>query len=129
MGLKSISPKANKLTSSKANRSIAKGLWAEQVVIRFFQSKGWELLSQRSKIQKIEIDLIFRKENKIAIVEVKHLNDPWKSFDRVHSKQIGRLKQALLRARFANRKNAVNGCIAFVSPNQSLNFISLDEII
>lgn len=53
---------------------------------------GWELQFQRLKTSIAEIDLVFQKGNKVCLIEVKTLDDPWRSFERVSLNQIQKLK-------------------------------------
>lgn len=62
------------------------------MVIVDLQSQGWELQFQRLVTPIAEIDLIFQKGNEVRLIEVKTLDNPWRSFERISKKQIHKLK-------------------------------------
>jgi len=47
------------------------GKFGEQMAVEFLQKEGYEILDTNWTFQKAEIDIIARKENTLAIVEVK----------------------------------------------------------
>ncbi len=64
-----------------------KGQWAEEVVKEKFLREKFELISQRQKLSHGEVDLIFQKNNTQFLIEVKFLNNPWMSFERLGRRQ------------------------------------------
>lgn len=95
----------------------------------YFLSRGWSVSSERTKFDGVEVDLIVEKGNRQVLLEVKHLDDSWRVFERVGTKQIQRLKYVLFgkRKRLCNIK--VEGYVVFVLRDGKLQFISLDETI
>jgi Holliday junction resolvase-like predicted endonuclease len=73
-----------------------RGLWAEAVVNHFLISKKWEIISERKKYKFGEIDLVVRRSNCVALIEVKYLHNAWMSFERIQQKQIERLQKNYL---------------------------------
>ena len=57
------------------------------------QSDGWVLLFQRVKTKIAEIDLIFELENEMRLIEVKTLDQAWRSFQRINANQVNKLLQ------------------------------------
>lgn len=76
----------------KHRKNIIKGFYSEQKVIDELSFHGWTLQFQRLVTEIAEIDLIFQKENQIYLVEVKTLDDSWRSFERISDRQIRKLK-------------------------------------
>lgn len=108
-----------------------RGVDAELVVRKYFLSRGWGILGERTKFDGVEVDLIVEKEKRRVLLEVKSLDCSWRAFERVGSKQIQRLKYVLLGERRRNcvRNIKVDGFVVFVLSDEKLHFISLDEII
>lgn len=112
-----------------------KGADAEALVQSYFLSRGWSILSQRAKLEGVEVDLIVEKAGRRVLLEVKLLDHSWRAFERVGTKQIQRLKYVLfgMRKRVLRDDNdlclKIEGFVVFVLPNAKLYFISLDEII
>jgi putative endonuclease len=48
-----------------------RGLAAEEQAIRYLQSRGWDILSHRFRVGRVEVDLIARRGALVAFVEVK----------------------------------------------------------
>ena len=84
---------ASKSTSQnkRHQRNQAIGLDSEARVIEQMANDRWQLLFQRAKTEIAEIDLIFQKKNQIRLIEVKTLNDSWRSFQRISHRQIQKL--------------------------------------
>lgn len=95
----------------------------------FFLSRGWSISSERTKFDGVEVDLIVEKENRKVLLEVKYLDDTWRAFERVGTKQIQRLMYVLLGMRKKLRNIKVEGYVVFVLKDGKLQFISLDELI
>lgn len=81
------------MASKKKTRAYRMGLWAEWLAIMFLRCKGYQLLAQRYKTPKGEIDLIMRRGDIIAIIEVKARRNN-QDTERISSKQQQRITQA-----------------------------------
>lgn len=89
-GLKSIS-------ASKAYWAHQRGLDSEDVVRKFYERQGYELLAQRLRTPFAEIDLLFKTEvGHVLMVEVKTSNISDFQPHRISKKQKERQKRALL---------------------------------
>lgn len=92
----SVSPLPNqnpkRAYSSHYRKAQSSGLRCEVAVIQVMKHNHWELAYQRAKTEVAEIDLMFGKENKIALIEVKSLNNSWRAFDRISDSQVQKLK-------------------------------------
>lgn len=88
-------------------------------MIADLQSRKWELQFQRFVTHIAEIDLIFQQGNEIRLIEVKTLDDPWRSFERISGRQIQKLKMNRLyfSSLFRNRFQFTT-CIAWVAKDQ-----------
>lgn len=106
-----------------------RGFLAENHVRKFFLSRGWSISSERTKFDGVEVDLIVEKEKRRVLLEVKYLDDSWRVFERVGTKQIQRLKYVLLGMRRREQHLKIEGYIVFVLRDGKLQFISLDEVI
>ncbi|AZZ36882.1 hypothetical protein CIK05_08795 [Bdellovibrio sp. qaytius] len=106
-----------------------RGVDAEAIVQSYFLCRGWSVSSMRTKFDGVEVDLIVEKDNRRVLLEVKHLDNSWRAFERVGTKQIQRLKYVLLGMRKRARNIKVEGYVVFVLVNEKLHFISLDEVI
>lgn len=83
---------ANQPGSKKpSSRWAQKGICSEQQVIKHLCSWGWEFQFQRLVTHIAEIDLIFQKENRVCLIEVKTLDNPWRSFERITDRQVQKL--------------------------------------
>lgn len=98
---------------------------------KYFLSRGWSIASERTKFDGVEVDLVVEKEKRRVLLEVKCLDNSWRAFERVGTKQIQRLKYVLLGERRRNcvRNIRVDGFVVFVLQDGKLQFISLDETI
>ena len=83
--LKSISGKSQQL-----------GYQAEQQVLLYMQNAGWSPAFLRLKTTVAEIDLVLEKEGNVLLLEIKKLNDPWRSFERISSSQQLKLQKNLI---------------------------------
>ena len=70
------------------------GRKAEDHVGRWLRLRGWKILAERFKVSEGEIDLIARKKNIIAFVEVKQREILPKQEDLVTQTNISRLMEA-----------------------------------
>ena len=48
-----------------------RGLAAEELAIRYLQSRGWEVVAHRFRVGRVEVDLIARRGALVAFIEVK----------------------------------------------------------
>lgn len=122
---------ASKNTSKLTDKFHQRGADAEAVVRKYFLSNGWSISSERTKFDGVEVDLVVEKEKRRVLLEVKYLDQYWRAFERVGTKQIQRLKYVLLGERRRNcvRNIKVEGYVVFVLSDGKLHFISLDEIV
>ncbi len=103
-----------------------RGLWAEKIVHDFLISKKWKLVSHREKYLHGEIDFIFKRDQKIAIIEVKYLHDSWMSFQRISNQQVLRLQNNFLNlSKIQFKSFHVKLFLCFVDLNQRIEWIEL----
>ena len=72
----------------------ADGRWAEIVAILWLSFKGYRLLVRRAKTPVGEIDLILRRRQTIAFVEVKARATPAAALASIHPAQRRRIERA-----------------------------------
>ena len=72
----------------------AAGRWAEIVAILWLSFKGYRLLVRRAKTPVGEIDLILRRRQTIAFVEVKARATPAAALASIHPAQRRRIERA-----------------------------------
>jgi putative endonuclease len=48
-----------------------RGLWGERIALAYLVSCGWEVEAHRFKLGRHDVDLVVRRENTVAFVEVK----------------------------------------------------------
>ncbi|MBC7420683.1 MAG: YraN family protein [Bdellovibrio sp.] len=77
-------------------KSQSLGLAAEVSVIEKMKHNSWSLSFQRARTKIAEIDLIFEKQNRVALIEVKALNNSWRAFERIGVKQTQKLQVNLI---------------------------------
>ncbi|MBC7466932.1 MAG: hypothetical protein H7256_13165 [Bdellovibrio sp.] len=65
-------------------------------MIFLLQKNNWVLEFQRFKTVVAEVDLIFSKDDRIFLIEVKKLNDDWRAFQRVGRNQYFSLQKNLV---------------------------------
>jgi Holliday junction resolvase-like predicted endonuclease len=63
------------VSKESGNTSFSKGLWAEELVSRFFQKKGFNPCSSRIKLYGAEVDLVLEKNQIYYFIEVKCLGE------------------------------------------------------
>lgn len=71
----------------------SKGLNSELRVIKQLQDLGWKLLNHRFKTKFAEVDLVFKKQNRVRIIEVKSVSSWDFASARLGKKQKQRLIQ------------------------------------
>lgn len=120
----------SKNTSSKSPTYAQKiGLCAEENVIKLLISKNWSLCYRRLKTKIAEIDLVFEKterlQTEVLLIEVKRLNESWRAFERIHSKQLIKLQKnfILFSATFKNIK--FRSYVAWVDPQNKITFVEI----
>ncbi len=116
--LKNLSP--NQLSH------VQRGLWAENIVEKFLVQKKWHIISKRKKYKFGEIDLVVKREDRVTLIEVKYLHNEWMSFERIHRKQIDRLKRNyifLTNGEFKNYKTQLMA--GFVSHSKTIKWVNL----
>ena len=82
------------------------GFVAEDLVARTLVARGWMVLERNVRIGKLEIDLLVRKEDVVAIVEVRGRRasgwqDPLDTIDREKRRRLARGARGLWSRRFA----------------------------
>ena len=109
----------------KANH-LSVGFQSEQKVLQYLQKNGWQLVFQNLKTVLAEIDLIVQKNEKVVLIEVKKISNPWVVFERVSSKQIERLKlnRNLFAIKFKHKK--IQAAVAWIDHKDKISFIKLD---
>jgi Holliday junction resolvase-like predicted endonuclease len=119
---------ASKSTSAKTANSFAltSGLLAEVQVIKLLMKNGWSLSFHRLKTRIAEIDLIFEKRNKILLVEVKTLNNPWRAGQRISQRQLDKLRMNRTVLSYYRGNKKIEALIAWVETNNVITFCRLD---
>jgi Holliday junction resolvase-like predicted endonuclease len=81
---------------SKGSANTARGLSAEDLVIKDLEKQGYQLLARRKKIFHVEMDLVFiRGRSEWLGVEVKTLSSGFDLERRVSRAQLSRLRRVL----------------------------------
>jgi Holliday junction resolvase-like predicted endonuclease len=111
-------------SSSDKNHQL--GLIAEYNVKKLLETKGWILILHRFKTRAGEIDLIFEKEEKILLIEVKKLTNSWRSFQRIRQKQLLVLKTNRLLFLLNFKDKEIESYVAWVSQKNVITFCSVD---
>jgi Holliday junction resolvase-like predicted endonuclease len=88
--------------------------------------QNWNLIFQRLKTRIAEIDLVFERNDKIILIEVKTLNSVWRANQRINLKQINKLKANRTVLSFFSKKKKVDAFVAWVSPLNVITFCKLD---
>ena len=73
-----------------------------------------------------EIDLIFTKENRIILVEVKRLSHPWRAFERIGKKQLIALHKNLILFSALFNKHEVKAYVCWVDQRNKATFIAME---
>ncbi len=111
---------------SKKNTFHLSGLLAERAVIFLLTKDNWSLILQRCESSISEIDLIFEKDQKVLLIEVKKLNAEWRSFQRIQRSQVYSLQKNLII--FSNKfpNYAFQALIAWVDLKNKISFVSIE---
>lgn len=83
------------------------GAWGENLAKKYLLAKGYEFIAANHRVGRLELDLIYKKNNWLVFIEVKTRREtPASSLDnQISAAQLRRLKRAL--AIYAS-KNRVN---------------------
>ena len=120
-----VKPSAE-LKSTYTSLNQFKGIVCEAAVIRLLSKKGWQLQFQRARTEISEIDLIFLKQNKIILVEVKKLDEDWQAFERISKKQFQTLQRNLNFFSYRFQKFEIRAFVAWVNRKNEITFLSLE---
>ena len=115
------------MVSKSTSRNTVKGLWAEHVVREHFLKNSYQLVAQRYQVQKVEIDLIFKKDQNWLLVEVKFLDNTWRAAERVSRKQIQRLQKINQYLKFNRKIKSLVFVIALVEKNRKIHWLNLSD--
>jgi len=80
--------------TSQKEKTYDKGLWAEDIAATYLKMKGYKILERRYKTPYGEIDLIARKKDIIAFVEVKARKTLDQALESITPKMRERISQA-----------------------------------
>lgn len=112
--------------SPKRVQSRLKGLQSEQKVIDHLLKLSWSLEFQRAKTRVAEVDLVFRKSYDVRLIEVKTLDDPWRSFERISENQIQKLiSNQLYFSSLLGKKFQMSCYVAWVGQKQ-IDFVRIN---
>ena len=104
----------------------AKGVESENRVIKELMSQGWQVLHHRYKTKLAEIDIIFKKQNHIRLIEVKSISN-WDFVNyRVSKKQKIRLQRAFLYLQ-SHYKGEMTLELALVAIGGEILFIEIEN--
>ncbi|MGZ3690460.1 MAG: YraN family protein [Pseudobdellovibrio sp.] len=106
--------------------SYRRGFNAEMAVVKLLTAENWQFIFYRLKTTISEIDLVFEKNNKILLIEVKSLNENWRSFERIGGRQLDRLKQNKLVFSFLFKDKIIEACVAWVNRKNEISFVKID---
>ncbi len=88
--------------------------------------QGWTLEYQRMRTTIAEIDLIFSKKNEILLVEVKKLDNPWRSFERIHKNQLNKLRKNLIFLATNIRNYNFKATVCWVDQQNQVSFVLIN---
>lgn len=103
-----------------------KGVACEKAVTYLLLKRGWHLEFQRARTIISEIDLIFSKDKKIILVEVKKLDESWQAFERIGKKQFRGLWCNLNLFTYQFTEWQVLAYIAWVNRKNEVTFLSVE---
>jgi len=86
--------------------ALAPGFAAEDLIAQTLVARGWLVLERNLRIGKLEIDLLVRKDDVVALVEVRSRrvdgwNEPFDTIDRGKRKRLASAARGLWSRRFA----------------------------
>jgi Holliday junction resolvase-like predicted endonuclease len=102
------------------------GYSAEVAVAQLLRTHGWNLCFHSLKTQIAEIDLVLNKNKKVLLIEVKTLDSPWRSFQRIHSDQLLKLQKNLSVFSFKLQTYSCQAYVAWVDKANKVSFVSID---
>lgn len=82
--------------TSQKRAAWKRGIWAENLVALSLQFKGYSIIERRCKTPVGEIDLLVKKGDTIAAVEVKQRGSFDSALEAIHSKNRRRVERAAL---------------------------------
>ena len=106
-------------------RNQTSGFDSENQVIENRKREGWHLLFQRAKTVIGEVDLLFQKGNQIQLIEVKTLDDSWRSFQRISHRQIQKLVLNQLHFSKLDPRYDVSCWVAWVG-RQQIEYVAIN---
>ena len=95
------------------------GRTAELIALVFLRLKGWRLLARRYKSPVGEVDLVMRRGDVTAFIEVKARRNPDAAVESVTPRQARRIAAAARHFQMQDRRAALQACrfdIVAVSP-------------
>lgn len=93
---------------AKGDTGYAKGVWAEARCAVWLRLKGYKILEKRWKTPQGEIDLIVKRGNTVAFVEVKYRPTVEEAAEAIHARAQGRIRTAA--ELYLQRYPAYNDC-------------------
>ena len=87
-----VKPLAESASTSENLHHIS-GKRSEMAVIHIMEKRGWVLEWQRIRTTIAEIDLIFTKRERVLLVEVKRIDNPWRTFERIQKGTLRLLEE------------------------------------
>ena len=96
------------------------------MVIKLLHNQGWQLECQRVHTNIAEIDLIFSKESQVLLVEVKKLDNPWRSFERIKKSQYRSLQKNLIFLSTNLKKFSFIATVCWVDKNNVVSFVEVN---
>jgi putative endonuclease len=80
--------------SGERRLALRKGHWSETKAAFFLRFKGYRIVARNFRVKSGEIDIIARKGDLVAFVEVKARNDPGTAVDAVGYQSMQRIRAA-----------------------------------
>ena len=109
--------------STSKNADYIAGYRCELAVIRLLVTRGWVLECQRARTTIAEIDLIFSKKNEVLLIEVKTLDEPWRSFVRIKKSQYLKLQKNLVFLSTNIKKFDFKATVCWVDKKNQVSFV------
>ena len=92
-------------------------------VIHIMEKRGWVLECQRIRTTIAEIDLIFTKRERVLLVEVKRIDNPWRTFERIHKTQYQALQKNLIFLSTNLKKYDFMATVCWVDAENKISFV------